>query len=67
MASKNTIATRIPTDFKIKFIEDIQLKRIAKGKDPKLKPAKSARLFKAFSRHRLFPIIKEDIINADLP
>lgn len=66
MGSKNTTPTRIDNRF-LKELEDIKLKRINTGKDRLLNPKSTPRLTLAMTRHPLFPRIKQDIIQADLP
>ena len=65
MARKNTIPIRSDVRF-AKEIKDMQLKRIKNGRDPALKPVKSARLTLAITRHPLFNKIKFAIVNTDL-
>ena len=62
---KNSIPARMDPKF-LKEVQDMQLKRIMKGKDKPLKPARTSRITLAVSRHKLFPEIKKDIIEADL-
>ena len=66
MASRNSVPKRMDVEF-LKEINDMKLKRISSGKDPPLKPVRTARLTLAIKRHPLFQKIKQDIIQADLP
>ena len=63
--SKNTIPIRANEKF-IKEIRDMQLNRIKLGKDSPLKPINTSRITLALTRHKFFPLIKQDIIDADL-
>lgn len=65
MSSRNTTLMRSNKQF-IKEIQEIQRKRIDKGKDSLLKPVKPSRVTLAMTRHPLFNKIKLDIIEADL-
>ena len=58
--SKNSIPIRSDKRF-VDEIKDMKLKRMLRGKE-----SKAPRLTLAITRHRLFPEIKLDIINADL-
>ena len=62
---KNTMPTRTDVKF-VKEIREMQMKRILKGKDSVIKPVPTSRLTLAMTRHRLFPQMKKDIIEADL-
>lgn len=66
MAKRITAVMRSDERF-AKEIKDMQLKRVMKGKDKMLKPTKTSRITLAITRHKLFPLIKKDIIDADLP
>ena len=66
MASKNTILIRTDKKF-FEEINNMKIKRIDTGKENKLRPVKTSRLTLAITRHPLFPKIKQDIIQADLP
>lgn len=67
MGSKNTITMRTDIKFYNDLIKDVQLKRIKLGKDPPLKPVRSARLTLAITRTPEYKILKQRLINADLP
>ena len=66
MATNKTTTLRADKKF-MRELEDIKLKRLTLGKDNLLKPVKSSRVTLAMTRHPLFPRIKQDIIQADLP
>jgi non-canonical (house-cleaning) NTP pyrophosphatase len=67
MASKNTIPIRADLKFFKEFIRDVQIERIKRGKDPPLKPVRTARLTLALTRLPEAKAIKQRLINADLP
>lgn len=66
MATNKTTTMRADKKF-MRELEDIKLKRLNLGKDNLLRPVKSSRVTLAMTRHPLFPRIKQDIIQADLP
>ena len=65
MSKKNTIPVRSDPNF-VREIKDMQMQRIQKGKTPLLKPTPTSRITLAMTRHKSFPVIKKDIIDADL-
>lgn len=65
MNKRNTSPIRSSPQF-FKEIRDMKMKRILKGKEPVDKPMRTSRLTLAMTRHRLFPQMKKDIIEADL-
>ena len=57
---------RVDSGFE-KELEDIRFQRIKNGIDIDIKDIKSMRrITKAIRRHKMFPQIKDDIINAEL-
>lgn len=61
----NSIPQRNHKSF-VKEVQDMQLKRLIAGRDKPSKPLKFSRATLAMSRHRLFPQMKKDIIEAEL-
>lgn len=51
----------------VKELREMQYERVKLGKDKFYKPTKSPRLTLAITRHRFWPQIKKEIIEADLP
>ncbi len=47
-------------------IKELKEKRIQMGKDPLLKPIKTARITQAMTRHPTFKKMMDDILKADL-
>lgn len=61
MKNKNSKVIRTDIEFN-KFIQDIQTRRVILKKDSITKPLSSQQITKAMTKHKLMPMIKEDII-----
>ena len=62
----NSIPIRSDPRF-VREVKEMQSQRIMRGKDKPLKPKTPSRITLAMTRHRLFPTMKKEIIEADLP
>lgn len=65
MAKKNTQTRRNDMEFD-RVIDNIRLTRQTNFPEEKLRIKTPARITLAITRHRLFPQIKKDIVDADL-